>query len=115
MPPAPARSVADPDKEAYDRMIAGQKAYNEAKHSELRQAPSTAAKVEDTLKRTGDVLTAYEAAPAAVAALSHEAQELKTAKTVGRVLGPAGKVVSAGASIAGFKADLGCRDDLGFP
>jgi hypothetical protein len=105
MPPAPARSVADPDQEAYDAMIKVQRAYNEARHPELRRGPVTAAKVKRTLDQAGDVMTAYEAAPAAIATLSRDARDLKAAKAVGRAMGPAGKVVSGGAAVAGFMAD----------
>lgn len=85
-------SVRDPDREAYDAMIREQKAHN------ARQAAGTA-------DLAGNVASAANVGVSTVADLSHDAEDLRSAKAVAKFLGPVGEVFSAAAASQGFKAD----------
>jgi hypothetical protein len=98
-------SAADPDAEPYARAIRRQNAINESRERSSAGASSNAAKIADTAKLAGDVTTTAELVPAAVAALSRDVDDLEAAKAVARFTGPVGRVLSAVAATAGFKAD----------
>lgn len=85
-------SVRDPDREAYDAMIRGQKAHN-------------ARQLADTASVAGNVTTASQLVPATVAAVSKDVDDIAAAKAISKVAGPIGDILSVVAAKEGFKAD----------
>ncbi len=97
------RSVPDPEKADYDAMIVRQRALNAAQERE--QEANRADSYASTANQADDVLTAFGLTPAIVSALAGDNDAFRAAKSIQKVTGPAGHVLSIGAAKAGYKAD----------
>lgn len=95
------RSVADPDRSAYDRSVR-ENARLQAER-EMREADRSDS-VADTADRTSDLLTAFQIAPA-TAGVFGDADALALARRLGKVFPYADNVLSLISATAGYKAD----------
>ncbi|WP_309090605.1 hypothetical protein [Phenylobacterium sp.] len=104
MPWGEARTVPDPDGDAYDEMCRKQRAFNDAREADLCRR-SAAQKIKDTAETAGKVQKAAEVGSAMFAVLSGADEDQKAAQAIRRFGGPVGPALSLTAAKAGYNAD----------